>query len=85
MPNHLQGMPRGLRLLQWRDSYRFMTCEICKKDEAKVHLTLLENEHMRKVDLCESCAKTYGVNDPLGFSLAGLLQQLGKRDNPNVE
>jgi protein arginine kinase activator len=62
-----------------------MNCEICKKIQATIHLTLIVEEHMRKVDLCESCAKTHGVNDPTGFSLAALLQQLEKRDNPNVE
>jgi protein arginine kinase activator len=32
---------------------------------------------MQKVDLCEDCAKTKGVNDPTGFSLADLLLGLG--------
>lgn len=32
---------------------------------------------MQKVDLCEDCAKTKGVNDPMGFSLADLLLGLG--------
>jgi len=32
---------------------------------------------MQKVDLCEECAKTKGVDDPTGFSLADLLLGLG--------
>ena len=32
---------------------------------------------MQKVDLCEECAKTKGVNAPTGFSLADLLLGLG--------
>ena len=32
---------------------------------------------MQKVDLCEECAKSKGVNDPAGFSLADLLLGLG--------
>ena len=32
---------------------------------------------MQKVDLCEECAKTKGVNDPAAFSLADLLLGLG--------
>ena len=32
---------------------------------------------MQKVDLCEECAKTKGVNDPTAFSLADLLLGLG--------
>jgi protein arginine kinase activator len=31
---------------------------------------------LRKVDLCQECAKTKGVNDPTGFSLAELLAGL---------
>ena len=34
-------------------------------------------DKMQKVDLCEECAKTKGVNDPTGFSLADLLLGLG--------
>ena len=62
-----------------------MLCCICKEKEAKVHLTQTVNNKMRKVDLCEQCAKDKGVNDPAGFSLANLLldieavQQLSRR------
>jgi protein arginine kinase activator len=54
-----------------------MQCMICKQNEAKVHLTQIVGEKMQKVDLCEECAKTKGVNDPAGFSLADLLLGLG--------
>jgi protein arginine kinase activator len=50
---------------------------ICKQNEAKVHLTQIVQDKMQKVDLCEECAKTKGVNDPAGFSLADLLLGLG--------
>jgi protein arginine kinase activator len=50
---------------------------ICKQNEAKVHLTQIVGDKMQKVDLCESCAKTKGVNEPGGFSLADLLLGLG--------
>lgn len=50
---------------------------ICKQNEAKVHLTQIVGDKMQKVDLCEECAKTKGVNDPSGFSLADLLLGLG--------
>ena len=36
----------------------------------------VENE-VKKVDLCEACAKEKGVNDPTGFSIADLLLGLG--------
>ena len=54
-----------------------MLCCICKEKEATVHLTQIANDKMQKVDLCEECAKTKGVNDPTGFSLADLLLGLG--------
>jgi protein arginine kinase activator len=54
-----------------------MLCCICKAKEATVHLTQIAGEKMQKVDLCEECAKTKGVNDPTGFSLADLLLGLG--------
>ena len=50
-----------------------MLCRICKKEEATVHLTQIAGDKMQKVDLCPECAKTKGVNDPTGFSLADLL------------
>lgn len=54
-----------------------MLCIICKQNQAKVHLTQIVGDKMQKVDLCEDCAKTKGVNDPAGFSLADLLLGLG--------
>ncbi len=54
-----------------------MLCSICKEREATVHLTQIAGDKMQKVDLCEECAKTKGVNDPTGFSLADLLLGLG--------
>src|SRR3974390_231045 len=54
-----------------------MFCCICKEKEATVHLTQITGDKMQKVDLCEECAKTKGVNDPTGFSLGVLLLGLG--------
>ncbi len=54
-----------------------MMCCVCKEREATVHLTQIADDKMQKVDLCEECAKTKGVNDPTGFSLADLLLGLG--------
>ena len=50
---------------------------ICKQNEAKVFLTQIVGDKVQKVDLCESCAKTKGINEPGGFSLADLLLGLG--------
>jgi protein arginine kinase activator len=47
-----------------------------------VHLTQILNGHIKKIDLCESCAKEKGVTDPEGFSLAELLSNVGHVKNP---
>ena len=54
-----------------------MLCCICKEREATVHLTNIVGDKMQKVDLCEECAKTKGMNDPTAFSLADQLFGLG--------
>jgi protein arginine kinase activator len=54
-----------------------MLCCVCKEKEATVHLTQIAGEKVQKVDMCEECAKSKGVNDPAGFSLADLLLGLG--------
>ena len=54
-----------------------MLCCVCKEKTATVHLTQIAGEKIQKVDLCEECAKTKGVNDQTGFSLADLLLGLG--------
>ena len=47
-----------------------MLCCACKEKPATVHLTQIVGDKMQKLDLCEDCAKTKGVNDPTSFSLA---------------
>ncbi|MBI3880254.1 MAG: UvrB/UvrC motif-containing protein [Verrucomicrobia bacterium] len=54
-----------------------MLCNLCKENEATVHLTQIVGDKMQKVDLCEACSKEKGVSDPTGFSLADLLLGLG--------
>ena len=54
-----------------------MLCDICKKNVATVHLTQMVEGKTKKVDLCETCSKEKGVDDPTGFSLADLLLGLG--------
>jgi protein arginine kinase activator len=63
-----------------------MLCDICKKNEATVHLTqIVEGNKLQKADLCEVCAKEKGVQDPTGFSLADLLVGLGAADEIKTE
>jgi protein arginine kinase activator len=54
-----------------------MMCCVCKEREATVHYTQITGDKIQKVDLCEDCAKTKGMNDPTAFSLADLLLGLG--------
>ncbi len=56
-----------------------MKCDYCDS-KATVFLTQLAEGQMKKVCLCDSCAKERGVTDPTGFSLADML--LGNFQNP---
>ena len=49
-----------------------MNCDFCDS-KATVFLTQLVEGQMKKVRLCDNCAKERGVTDPTGFSLADLL------------
>jgi len=53
-----------------------MLCCVCKEKPATVHLTEINRDKVQKVDLCEACAKSKGVNDS-SFALADLLLGLG--------
>jgi protein arginine kinase activator len=54
-----------------------MLCMICKQNAAQVHLTQIVDDKIKKVDLCEDCAKHKGLNDTAGFAIADLLLGLG--------
>lgn len=63
-----------------------MLCDICKKNEANIHLTQIIEGKMLKVDLCEGCAKNKGLQDPIaGFSLSDLLAGLGLTEENKAE
>jgi len=49
-----------------------MNCDNCGKP-AKVHLTQLVGGQVKKIALCNECAKQKGVTDPTGFALADML------------
>lgn len=49
-----------------------MKCDFCE-NKATVFLTQLVEGQMKKVCLCDSCAKERGVTDPTGFSLVDQL------------
>ncbi len=62
-----------------------MLCTICKEKPATVHLTQIVGEKMQKLDLCEDCAKTKGINDPTSFGLADLDLVLGLGASQQLE
>ena len=53
-----------------------MTCDICGKKEATVHLTEIVNDKMTKLHLCEECAKDKGAEMEEHFGLSDLLAGL---------
>lgn len=55
-----------------------MHCDICQKAEATIHLTKIVDGKMEKVDLCESCAKSKGVQEAgSSFLLSDLVLGFG--------
>jgi protein arginine kinase activator len=62
-----------------------MLCAICKEKPATVHLTQIVGDKMQKLDLCEDCAKTKGINDPTSFGLADLDLVLGLGASQQLE
>ena len=57
-----------------------MQCDICKKNEATVHLTQIIDKKVLKIDMCERCSKAKGIQESAGFSLADLQLGLGAGD-----
>jgi len=53
-----------------------MTCDICGKKEATVHLTEIVNDKVTKLHLCEECAKEKGAEMEEHFGLSDLLAGL---------
>jgi protein arginine kinase activator len=62
-----------------------MQCSICKEKPATVHLTQIVGDKMQKLDLCEECAKTKGINDPTAFSLADADKLFGLGASQEIE
>jgi protein arginine kinase activator len=54
-----------------------MLCDICKANEATYHLTQIVDGKVRKLDLCEPCAKAKNVTGHPDFSVADLMMGLG--------
>lgn len=53
-----------------------MTCDVCNKKEATVHLTEIIDNKITKLHLCEECAKKKGAEMEEHFGLSDLLAGL---------
>ena len=62
-----------------------MKCDLCGQNEATVHLTQTSVDVSKHVDLCETCAKANGVNDPTGFSLVAIMEKVKKPKKPGSD
>lgn len=62
-----------------------MLCDICKKNEATIHIQEIHGQEKKSLNLCSGCAaeheKTSGLNFG-GFNLAEMLYNIGKYGNP---
>jgi protein arginine kinase activator len=57
-----------------------MHCDICKTNEATIHLTQIVEGNVRKFDICESCSKAKNIIGQFDFSMADLMLGLGASD-----
>ena len=65
-----------------------MTCDICSKNDATLHLTEIVDGEMTKMHLCEECARKKGAEMEEHFGLSDLLAGLADLDiklKPKVE
>lgn len=53
-----------------------MMCDECGKNKATVHLTEIVDEQIKKLNLCEACAKEKGSDVEQHFGIADLLAAL---------
>lgn len=49
------------RVSVWEESVIAMICEVCRENEATVHLTEIVSNTKKEVHLCEGCAQEKGV------------------------
>ena len=62
-----------------------MFCQICKKNEATVHLTQMVNDEVRKMHLCEHCAEKNGIDVNAPASMSKFLLGLGDSKKTKTE
>jgi len=61
-----------------------MKCEYCHVNEATIHLTQVVDGKIKKLNLCEECAKKSGIDLTAPISITDVLLGLGQQ-NQNVE
>jgi protein arginine kinase activator len=65
-----------------------MICQVCKKNEATIHLTEIVNDKMVELHVCEGCAKEKSVElaPPMAFNdiLSGLADFTGQIKNETI-
>jgi len=62
-----------------------MTCDVCGKNPATVHLTEIIDEQMNELHLCEECARKKSSQMEEKFGLSELLAGLTNFEKPPVE
>ena len=62
-----------------------MTCNICGKNQATVHLTEIIDDQMTELHLCEECAHQKSAQMEQQFGLSDLLAGLAEFEKPQVK
>ena len=62
-----------------------MTCDICGKNPATVHLTEIVDDQMSELHLCEECARKKSSQMESQFGLSDLLAGLADFEKPSEE
>lgn len=55
-----------------------MKCDICKENEASIHIQEVINNNIKTLHICDDCAKTYGFKNGLmniGFNLMDFFEK----------
>lgn len=60
-----------------------MNCEFCKKEKATIHLTQVVSGEMKKLNLCQSCAKSHGIDLNSPISITDILMGIEKKNSRN--
>jgi protein arginine kinase activator len=60
-----------------------MTCDVCGKNPATVHLTEIVDEQMSELHLCEECARKKSSQMEQQFGLSDLLAGLANFEKPH--